>query len=136
MLSLLFKLSLQDSQHRIGIHVHKHLYINSALHPHKDHNIICFKIYMAKVHPCKPSSSSCSTLGDCRKTYTIWMKSLVANGNGFTVYDSWGEVVYRIDNYSTKCCREVFLMDLHGNVLFSMFQKVIFTQNHKRACQV
>ncbi|KAL1830091.1 hypothetical protein ACET3Z_008503 [Daucus carota] len=52
------------------------------------------------------------------------MKSLVANGNGFTVYDSCGRVVYRIDNYSNKSCRQVYLMDLHGNVLFSMFQKV------------
>ncbi|KAK1374397.1 LURP1-related protein domain containing protein [Heracleum sosnowskyi] len=81
---------------------------------------------MPKVYPCKPSSLSCSTLGDRQKTYTIWMKSLVANGNGFTVYDSYGEVVYRIDNYSTKCCRQVYLMDLHGNVLFSMFQKKSF----------
>ncbi|KAK1374799.1 hypothetical protein POM88_030992 [Heracleum sosnowskyi] len=77
---------------------------------------------MAKVYPCKPSSS-CSTSG---KTYTIWMKSLVANGNGFTVYDSFGKVVYRIDNYSNKCCKEVYLMDLHGNTLFSMFQKKFF----------
>ncbi|WOG90257.1 hypothetical protein DCAR_0209500 [Daucus carota subsp. sativus] len=74
---------------------------------------------MAKVYPCTPSSSSCSS----SKTYTIWMKSLVANGNGFTVYDSCGRVVYRIDNYSNKSCRQVYLMDLHGNVLFSMFQK-------------
>ncbi|KAL8112436.1 protein LURP-one-related 4-like [Apium graveolens] len=80
---------------------------------------------MAKVYPCKPSSSSasCSSSG---KTYTIWMKSLVANGNGFTVYDSFGKVVYRIDNYSNKSCREVYLMDLHGSVLFSMFQKKLF----------
>ncbi|KAL8114575.1 hypothetical protein AgCh_021440 [Apium graveolens] len=58
------------------------------------------------------------------------MKSLVANGNGFTVYDSSGKVVYRIDNYSTKCSREVYLMDLHGNVLFSMFQKKSFGFGH------
>ncbi|KAL1830092.1 hypothetical protein ACET3Z_008504 [Daucus carota] len=54
------------------------------------------------------------------------MKSLVANGNGFTVYDSSGGVVYRMDNYSKKSCRHVYLMDLHGNVLFSMFQKKLF----------
>ncbi|XP_017232128.1 protein LURP-one-related 11 [Daucus carota subsp. sativus] len=79
---------------------------------------------MAKVYPCTPSSSSCCSGSSSGKTYTIWMKSLVANGNGFTVYDSCGRVVYRIDNYSKKSCRQVYLMDLHGNVLFSMFQKV------------
>ncbi|KAK1374800.1 hypothetical protein POM88_030993 [Heracleum sosnowskyi] len=84
---------------------------------------------MAKVYPCKPSpsNSSCSTqTSSGSKTYTIWMKSLVANGNGFTVYDSFGQVVYRIDNYNNKCCRQVYLMDLHGNTLFSMFQKKLF----------
>ncbi|XP_074325501.1 protein LURP-one-related 11-like [Apium graveolens] len=83
---------------------------------------------MAKVYPCKasPSISTCSPQTSSGKTYTIWMKSLVANGNGFTVYDSFGKVVYRIDNYNNKCSRQVYLMDLHGNVLFSMFQKKLF----------
>nr|GMD82357.1 protein LURP-one-related 11-like [Ipomoea batatas] len=58
-----------------------------------------------------------------RETFTVWMKSLVYHGNGCTVFDSNGEIVYRIDNYNTKCSREVHLMDLHGRVLFSIRQK-------------
>ncbi|KAK1438643.1 hypothetical protein QVD17_04452 [Tagetes erecta] len=76
---------------------------------------------MAKIHPRIPfSSSSCSTE---RETYTIWMKSLVLNSNGYTVYDSNGEVVYRIDNYDRKCRSEVYLMDLRGNIVCTILRK-------------
>lgn len=77
---------------------------------------------MPKIHPRIPSSSSsCSTE---RETYTIWMKSLVLNSNGYTVYDSSGEVVFRIDNYDSKCRSEVYLMDLHGNIVCTILRKV------------
>ncbi|KAK9053153.1 hypothetical protein SSX86_029783 [Deinandra increscens subsp. villosa] len=76
---------------------------------------------MAKIHPRIPSSSSsCSTQ---RETYTIWMKSLVLNSNGYTVYDSRGEVVFRIDNYDSKCRSEVYLMDLYGNIVCTILRK-------------
>ncbi|KAI3693610.1 hypothetical protein L1987_76558 [Smallanthus sonchifolius] len=76
---------------------------------------------MAKIHPCIPSSSSsCSTQ---REIYTIWMKSLVLNSNGYTVYDSNGEVVFRIDNYDSKCRNEVYLMDLRGNIICTILRK-------------
>ncbi|KAK3034591.1 hypothetical protein RJ639_033837 [Escallonia herrerae] len=79
---------------------------------------------MAKVHPCIPSSSSSSpSSSNERETFTIWMKSLVMNGNGYTVYDSNGEVVYRIDNYDNKCSSEVHLMDLRGRVLCTIVRK-------------
>ncbi|CAN6579176.1 unnamed protein product [Malus baccata var. baccata] len=32
-------------------------------------------------------------------TFTLWMKSLVMQGNGCTAFDANGQVVYRIDNY-------------------------------------
>ncbi|KAG9459783.1 hypothetical protein H6P81_004291 [Aristolochia fimbriata] len=59
-----------------------------------------------------PSTSSCMTSG--RESFTIWMKSLVFNGRGCTVFDSRGEIVYRIDNYNQKHGDTVFLMDLRG----------------------
>ncbi|KAK1353334.1 Tubby C-terminal-like domain-containing protein [Heracleum sosnowskyi] len=79
---------------------------------------------MGKVYPCKPSTSSCTaTTISSANMYTIWMKSLVVNGNGYTVYDSNGKVVYRIDNYDIKCRNEVYLMDLQGNVLCTISRK-------------
>ncbi|GAB4856876.1 hypothetical protein Ancab_014795 [Ancistrocladus abbreviatus] len=80
---------------------------------------------MAKVHPHMSSSSSSasSSSSSLKETFTVWMKSLVLHGNGFTVYNSKGEIVYRIDNYHTKCSREVCLMDLHGKVLCTLIQR-------------
>nr|XP_043638576.1 protein LURP-one-related 11-like [Erigeron canadensis] len=83
---------------------------------------------MAKIHPnyCTLSSSSSSSSSFCssqRETYTVWMKSLVLNSNGYTVYDSNGKVVFRIDNYDSKCSSEVYLMDLQGRVVCTILRK-------------
>ncbi|KAI3812957.1 hypothetical protein L1987_17670 [Smallanthus sonchifolius] len=80
---------------------------------------------MAKIHPGIPSSSSSSSCSTERETYTIWMKSLVLNSNGYTVYDSNGEVVFRIDNYDSKRRSEVYLMDLRGNIVCTILRKKI-----------
>ncbi|KAB2608573.1 protein LURP-one-related 2-like [Pyrus ussuriensis x Pyrus communis] len=96
---------------------------------------------MAKVHPfiiangnsrvdasCSSTtttSSLCTTkyLTSKRETFTIWMKSLVMQGNGCTAFDANGEVVYRIDNYDNKHSNEVYLMDLRGKLLFTVCEK-------------
>lgn len=53
------------------------------------------------------------------------MKSLVFHGNGCTAYNSKGEIVFRVDNYQEKNSTKVYLMDLHGQVLFSIQKQVI-----------
>ncbi|KAA0042775.1 protein LURP-one-related 4 [Cucumis melo var. makuwa] len=82
---------------------------------------------MAKVYPqtaLSPStSSSSSSLGSETETFTIWMKSLIYHTNGCTIFDSNGDIVYRVDNYDRKCSSEVFLMDLRGKVLFTIRKK-------------
>ncbi|XP_047306699.1 protein LURP-one-related 4-like [Impatiens glandulifera] len=81
---------------------------------------------MAKVYPqhlpTTSSSSNNSNSINSKETYTIWTKSLICHGNGCTVFDSRGQVVYRVDNYGIKKSRQVYLMDLHGNVLFSLLK--------------
>ncbi|XP_016480999.1 protein LURP-one-related 4-like [Nicotiana tabacum] len=67
-----------------------------------------------------PSSSSSPYVTSIRETFTIWMKSLVFHGNGCTVFNSKGEIVFRVDNYQESCRDEVCLMDLKGQVLFSI----------------
>ncbi|XP_031125565.1 protein LURP-one-related 11-like [Ipomoea triloba] len=76
----------------------------------------------AKIHPqISSSSNSCSDyVTSKRETLTIWMKSLVFHGNGCTAYNSKGEIVFRVDNYQEKNSTKVYLMDLHGQVLFSI----------------
>ncbi|XVE57855.1 hypothetical protein DITRI_Ditri04bG0123900 [Diplodiscus trichospermus] len=89
---------------------------------------------MIKVHPLAAAATAAAfaaattafssiyvTTG--RETFTIWMKSLVMQGNGCTVYNENGEIVYRIDNYDKKCSDEVYLMDLQGKVLFTILRK-------------
>ncbi|XP_076943236.1 protein LURP-one-related 11-like [Bidens hawaiensis] len=87
---------------------------------------------MAKVHPQTPSSpppssssssSSSPYVSSKQEFFTIWMKSLVYNSHGCTVYNSNGEIVYRVDNYDTKCSSQVYLMDIRGNVLFAIQRK-------------
>ncbi|KAG2375685.1 hypothetical protein LR48_Vigan06g002600 [Vigna angularis] len=79
---------------------------------------------MAKVYPDQeePTFSSCPSHGP--HTYTLWMKSLVFNSNGCTVYDSNGLIVYRVDNYDTKGRRDVNLLDLRGRVLCTIHKRL------------
>ncbi|XP_031486861.1 protein LURP-one-related 3-like [Nymphaea colorata] len=51
---------------------------------------------------------------------TIWRRSLLFHGKGYTVYDSTGSVVFRVDNYASDRPRETHLMDLSGNVLLTI----------------
>ncbi|KAJ9173583.1 hypothetical protein P3X46_016703 [Hevea brasiliensis] len=51
------------------------------------------------------------------------MKSLVCHTNGCTVFDSNGEIIYRVENYDIKCSNEVHLMDLRGRVLVTIKRK-------------
>ncbi|KAJ9190466.1 hypothetical protein P3X46_001666 [Hevea brasiliensis] len=78
---------------------------------------------MAKIHPREPLSSAPCYFTSKQETFTIWMKSLVLSGNGCTVFDSNGHVVYRVDNYNCKSGNQVHLMDSWGNVLFTIFRK-------------
>ena len=81
---------------------------------------------MGKVHPLTSTSiDSSSAATSRRESFTIWMKSLLMQANGCTVYNQKGEIVYRIDNYDHKNSNEVYLMDLQGKVLFTILRKVI-----------
>ncbi|KAF3785251.1 LURP-one-related 11 protein [Nymphaea thermarum] len=51
---------------------------------------------------------------------TIWRRSLIFHGKGYTVYDSTGSVLFRVDNYASDRPRETHLMDLSGNVLLTI----------------
>lgn len=80
-------------------------------------------LLMAKIFPQKPIFSPFMTFK--RETFTVWMKSLVCHTNGCTVFDSNGDIIYRVENYDTKCNDEVYLMDLRGRVLVTIRRKVL-----------
>ncbi|OEL14212.1 hypothetical protein BAE44_0024768 [Dichanthelium oligosanthes] len=70
-----------------------------------------------------PSSPPTACTGEQRKVFTVWMKSLVLNGHGCTVYDSGGGIIYRVDNYGSRRSGSVCLMDLHGAVILNVVKK-------------
>ncbi|KAH9309850.1 hypothetical protein KI387_037761, partial [Taxus chinensis] len=57
-------------------------------------------------------------------TLTVWNKSLVFTGEGFTVFDSNGNLLFRLDTYDY-----LILMDAQGKPLLTLFSKV------KRKCR-
>ncbi|CAO1947152.1 unnamed protein product [Urochloa humidicola] len=58
-----------------------------------------------------------------KQVYTVWMKSLVFNGHGCTIYGQDGRVAYRVDNYACSRSREVYLMDSDGKTLIKLLKK-------------
>ncbi|KAF5478290.1 hypothetical protein F2P56_004862 [Juglans regia] len=78
---------------------------------------------MAKVYPQVPRSFSPYLMTSKRETFTVWMKSLLYQTNGCTVYNTNGDIVYRVDNYDKKGSNEVHLMDFRGQVLSTIRRK-------------
>jgi hypothetical protein len=62
---------------------------------------------------------------DQKQIYTVWMKSLVFNGHGCTIYGQDGRVDYRVDNYACARSREVFVMDTAGKTLIKLQLKKV-----------
>ncbi|KAF8762478.1 hypothetical protein HU200_009447 [Digitaria exilis] len=58
-----------------------------------------------------------------KQVYTVWMKSLVFNGHGCTIYGHDGRVAYRVDNYACSRSREVYVMDSDGKTLLKLLKK-------------
>ncbi|KAE8687229.1 Protein LURP-one-related 8 [Hibiscus syriacus] len=54
---------------------------------------------------------------------TVWKKSLLFNCYGFTVFDSKGDLVFRVDNYMEGKKGKILLMDANGNPLLSIRRK-------------
>ena len=84
---------------------------------------------MTKVHPKFPNTCD-QSLSDYNKAasvvLTVWKKSLLFNCDGFTVYNSNGDLVFRVDNYMNSPRDNIVLMDASGFPLLSIRRKVLF----------
>ncbi|KAL3747011.1 hypothetical protein ACJRO7_015883 [Eucalyptus globulus] len=75
---------------------------------------------MASIHPKatlnlpSPTTSHDRTTTE-REVFIVWMKSMIMNGKGCTVFDSSDGIVYR-----------VYLMDSGGNVLFTILKESLY----------
>lgn len=84
---------------------------------------------MTRIYPNSPISESPAKSisiapGEEPAVLTVWRKSLVFNCSGFTVYGAKGNLVYRVDNYSSSSLNEIVLMDAIGKSLFTIRRKV------------
>ncbi|KAK9153395.1 hypothetical protein Sjap_000875 [Stephania japonica] len=84
---------------------------------------------MPKVHP-NLSSASLATKGQAvddvpqAEVLTVWNKSLLFNGKGFTVFDSKGNLVFRVDSYASLTkSSDILLMDATGSPLLTIRRK-------------
>ncbi|KAM0045581.1 putative tubby-like protein [Helianthus debilis subsp. tardiflorus] len=51
---------------------------------------------------------------------TVWRKSLFVGCSGFTVINSFGDLVYRVDNYGSRRRQELVLMDASGKPILTV----------------
>ncbi|PPD87718.1 hypothetical protein GOBAR_DD15357 [Gossypium barbadense] len=61
-----------------------------------------------------------TTQSDLCMSLTVWRKSLVMSCNGFTVINSDGDVVYRVETYIGQRPKELVLMDGVGKSILTM----------------
>uniref|UniRef100_A0A0A9FVU0 Protein LURP-one-related 8 n=1 Tax=Arundo donax TaxID=35708 RepID=A0A0A9FVU0_ARUDO len=54
---------------------------------------------------------------------TVWRRSLLFNGKGFTVFDGKGNLVFRVETYAGGSPREIVLMDADGHGLLTIRRK-------------
>lgn len=93
---------------------------------------------MRKVHPnanaavatvVEPSETKptlknyCREIRESTEVLTVWRKSLLFNGKGFTVFDGKGDLVFRVDNYESENKDEIVLMDAEGKPLLTIRRK-------------
>ncbi|MFS7990091.1 putative tubby-like protein [Helianthus anomalus] len=71
---------------------------------------------MAKVY-----SESETIIPVVKTVLTVWKKSLIFSCDGFTVYNSNGNLAFRVDNYFVKGNREIVLMDAFMSSLADSF---------------
>ncbi|KAJ4954702.1 hypothetical protein NE237_011485 [Protea cynaroides] len=65
---------------------------------------------------CDLSNFNCTSL-------TVWRKSLVFNCYGFTVFDSNGNLVYRVEHYKRDRTEDIVLMDASGKAILTLHRK-------------
>lgn len=56
---------------------------------------------------------------------TVHKTSMFSHGDGFIVYDSKGDIVFRVDSYTPILKNRLLLMDTFGKPLLTLLPKVI-----------
>ncbi|KMZ65519.1 hypothetical protein ZOSMA_31G01070 [Zostera marina] len=84
---------------------------------------------MTRIHPNSSASNAkhkpiSNDKREIATVLTVWKKSLLFNCKGYTVYDSKGDLHFRVDSYSSDgTSTEIILMDHIGKPLVSFRRK-------------
>ncbi|XP_020599949.1 protein LURP-one-related 8-like [Phalaenopsis equestris] len=82
------------------------------------------RLFSPPVPPPSPAEAAPAAL-------TVWLKSLLFNCNGFTVFDSKGNLVFRVDEYARSGNKgEIVLMDAAGNSRLTIRRKKLSLGEH------
>lgn len=90
-----------------------------------------------KVHPNAAAASLAVPAAEEKGeavSLTVWRRSLLFNGKGFTVFDSNGNLVFRVETYARGSPREVVLMDADGLALLTVRRKVYIVRSWLALC--
>jgi len=90
-----------------------------------------------KIHPHEPEFAGHAWIDDkvskaSATALTVWKKSLVFSCNGCTVFDSSGNLVFRVDNYPSDPQDQVVLMDAAGVAILTLRRKRLSLHNEWR----
>lgn len=78
-------------------------------------------------HLQEQETTKTTTDGKCT-SLTVWRKSLIINCNGFTVINSNGDLVFRVDNYTDRP-EELTLMDSAGKPVLTMRRRKVISSS-------
>ncbi|CAI9301699.1 unnamed protein product [Lactuca saligna] len=83
------------------------------------------KVYPKSVVPLPPlfPSDRPRLVTQSSTVLTVWKKSLLFSCDGFTVFDTTGNLVFRLDNYANANKAEIVLMDASGHSLHTIRRK-------------
>ncbi|GLJ13711.1 hypothetical protein SUGI_0218770 [Cryptomeria japonica] len=74
----------------------------------------------------KPKQGTHTTINSpAPQLFTVWKKALFFSGTGFTVFDSSGNIILRVEDYIPTVKHQLLLMDASGNPLFFLRRKVV-----------
>ncbi|KAI8569680.1 hypothetical protein RHMOL_Rhmol02G0296000 [Rhododendron molle] len=90
-------------------------------------NFFFKSISRSRVHEIN-HEQECKT-GGAWQSVTVWRKSLLLNCNGFTVIDSNGDLIFRVENYAGRP-EEVTLMDGAGKPVFTICRRNVSNATH------
>ncbi|KAI3750584.1 hypothetical protein L2E82_21257 [Cichorium intybus] len=81
------------------------------------------KVYPKTVVPPLLSSDRPNFVTQSSTVLTVWKKSLLVSCDGFTVYDTKGNLVFRVDNYAAANKAEIVLMEASGRSVHTIRRK-------------